>query len=89
MPLSNAKRVSHRLNMRRRYQGDPVHREKQKARSAVTRAVSRGKLFKGACEVCGDLKVHAHHDDYAKPMVVRWLCQAHHEELHGGAGYHG
>ena len=45
-------------------------------------AIKMGKLVKEPCEVCGELKVHAHHDDYTKPLQVRWLCQKHHTELH-------
>lgn len=30
------------------------------------------------CETIGE----AHHDDYSKPLDVRWLCKLHHEELH-------
>ncbi len=45
---------------------------------------------KDACEECGDsgtfkdgrAKVHAHHDDYSKPLEVRWLCQPCHHEWH-------
>ena len=34
------------------------------------------------CEVCGALKVDAHHDDYEKPYEVRFLCRKHHMEHH-------
>ena len=34
------------------------------------------------CEVCGATKTVAHHDDYAKPLDVRWLCRSHHALLH-------
>jgi hypothetical protein len=34
------------------------------------------------CEKCGAQKAHAHHDDYSKPLVVRWLCPADHVEWH-------
>lgn len=57
--------------------------EKTKARAAVARAVRAGVLVKQPCAVCGfGGRVHAHHNDYSKPLEVRWLCQAHHTEVH-------
>ena len=55
---------------------------KYKAHGMVARAIRSRKLFKEPCEVCGGAEVHAHHDDYAKPLNVRWLCPAHHKEWH-------
>ncbi len=49
---------------------------------AVQIAVAKGNLAGQPCEVCGDTKVHAHHDDYSKPLEVRWLCSKHHMEHH-------
>jgi hypothetical protein len=54
------------------------------ARSLLNQAVLRGKLTRGPCEVCGSTRVHGHHDDYAKPLDVRWLCAKHHKALHLG-----
>lgn len=67
--------------------------KKQLSRRAVQRALEIGELFRQPCEVCGiepgrDEKgqiVQAHHDDYDKPLEVRWLCRKHHYELHYGA----
>lgn len=56
--------------------------EKYLAHVAVQRAISVGALKKGSCEVCGDPKVDAHHEDYRKPLKVRWLCRQHHVRLH-------
>lgn len=53
----------------------------------VKRAVECGKLVKGLCEVCKDDKVHAHHEDYSKPLQVRWLCARHHRYTHIGKGF--
>ncbi|WP_218650451.1 hypothetical protein [Brevundimonas sp. P7753] len=38
--------------------------------------------MKGVCEVCSATRVDAHHDDYSRPLDVRWLCRAHHMEVH-------
>lgn len=53
------------------------------ARRKAWRAVRRGVITRGPCEVCGDASdVEAHHDDYSKPLEVRWLCTKHHGEQH-------
>ncbi len=44
--------------------------------------IKSGKLIRQPCEVCGEVKVEAHHDDYSKPFEVRWLCGNHHREHH-------
>ena len=59
------------------------HPEEYKARNAVSNAVRDGRLTKLPCEVCGSIdKIHGHHDDYSKPLEVRWLCPKHHGEAH-------
>tara|TARA_R110000787_G_scaffold56390_2_gene129641 strand:- start:768 stop:1175 length:408 start_codon:yes stop_codon:yes gene_type:complete len=55
---------------------------KYKAQSAVNNAVRDKRLFKKPCEVCGEEKVHGHHEDYSKPLEVIWLCPIHHKEIH-------
>jgi hypothetical protein len=60
------------------------HPERQSARAAVKRAIASGKMVKQPCEKCGLEKAHAHHDDYSKPLDVRWLCHTHHVEVHAG-----
>lgn len=61
------------------YQENPG---KERARQKANRAIRDGILIKQPCEVCGELKVEAHHDDYTKPFEVRWLCKKCHEEHH-------
>lgn len=58
---------------------------KKKAHDIVNDDLRDGRIVKKPCEVCGEIRVHAHHDDYNKPRNVRWLCQLHHEEVHHGA----
>jgi ribosomal protein S27AE len=55
---------------------------KAKCRLATRYAITIGKLLRGPCEKCGSEVTEAHHDDYSKPLEVRWLCQTHHYELH-------
>jgi len=60
---------------------------KRKAQQMVNNAIRDGKLFKEPCCVCGATKnIHAHHDDYLKPLNIRWMCaRCHHRwhSLHG------
>lgn len=60
-----------------------VHPEHNRARQLVNYHIRAGKLVKKPCEFCGSTKVEAHHDDYSKPLDVRWLCHRHHRMVHG------
>lgn len=59
-----------------------LYPNKQAARLAVRAAIKRGEIVKMPCEICGCVKSQAHHDDYDKPLDVRWLCVPHHNEHH-------
>ncbi len=52
-------------------------------RETLKRHLRKGLVVKLPCEVCGNTKVDGHHDDYSKPLEVRWLCKVHHLEAHG------
>lgn len=52
------------------------------ARQVVRNEVKRGRMIRKPCEVCGESYTHGHHDDYDKPLTVRWLCPVHHTEWH-------
>jgi ribosomal protein S27AE len=58
---------------------DPRHAA---AHKAVQDALAAGDLIRQPCERCGDAKSQAHHDDYDRPLDVRWLCPKHHREVH-------
>ncbi len=58
-----------------------VARKKAIARAYANVYLRRGLLEKGPCEVCGG-PAQMHHDDYDKPLDVRWLCRTHHLNLH-------
>jgi hypothetical protein len=59
------------------------NKEKHEARMAVFRAIRSGAMTRQACEICGNFPADAHHDDYATPLAVRWLCRKHHLIEHG------
>jgi len=56
--------------------------QKRIAHIMVGNALRDGRLIKKPCEVCGEIKVEAHHEDYYKPLEVNWLCTKHHVEYH-------
>lgn len=68
------------------------------AHNAVNKALKAGTLERQPCEVCGcspdarwnsrtrSLIVHAHHDDYSRPLDIRWLCKSHHTDYHRSIG---
>lgn len=71
------KRVSERRQV------DPIEKLKRRARRITRRAIDSGFLDKDVCERCGtDSNVKAHHEDYNKPLEIKWLCVTHHEERH-------
>jgi hypothetical protein len=61
----------------------PEARLKANARSYLNVYIKKGLVKKLPCQVCGSLESQAHHDDYSKPLDVKWLCRDHHLELHG------
>lgn len=70
------------------YRGGVV--EGEPARVVAYSAIKKGILIREPCEVCGAYGIDengknvivAHHDDYNKPLDVRWLCYEHHYEWH-------
>lgn len=57
---------------------------KKKVHQKLSYALKTGKIDKGTCSICGDIKVDGHHEDYSKPLEVIWLCRKHHKQLHVG-----
>lgn len=61
-----------------------LYPKKYKAHNMVNNAIRDGRLKKEeSCTRCDFVgAVHAHHDDYAFPLSVRWLCAACHKQWH-------
>lgn len=66
----------------KKYRENEVSRYKDSVRGYTLLQIRSGRLIKQPCEVCGSKIVEAHHDDYEKPLDVRWLCKKHHAEHH-------
>lgn len=72
------------------YRGGEV--QDDRAQNLLEKAVARGAVIpQDVCEQCGNAPppfvdgrraIQAHHDDYNKPLDVRWLCQRCHHEWH-------
>lgn len=57
--------------------------ERFRAYSLFHSARKCGRITPSPCEVCGSTRrIEGHHEDYSKPLEVRWLCKAHHLQLH-------
>lgn len=60
--------------------------KKRAAHKVIEKMVRLKELLIEPCEVCGNITVAAHHDDYDKPRSIRWLCAKHHNEWHSKNG---
>ena len=59
--------------------------KKLSTHSKIQRAIKDGRLIKPTkCETCGvqNKRLLGHHDDYNKPLDVRWLCPPCHGQWH-------
>ncbi len=58
-----------------------------KCSSAVFLSVQSGALVRpSCCSICGGNNngevIQGHHDDYTKPLEVRWVCMECHRDIH-------
>lgn len=69
----------HRVALRKRVTSDwqAKHPDRRAAHNATSNALRSGKLQKPLlCEGCGlPKRLEKHHPDYAKPLLVVWLCK--------------
>lgn len=59
--------------------------EQKRVEQQARRAVQSGLLVKpSVCSWCGaaDLPIHGHHPDYARPLMVVWVCARCHKQHH-------
>jgi len=50
-------------------------RRRANCRAYTNVLVRRGKLVRTPCAFCGADEVQAHHEDYADPRAVVWVCR--------------
>ena len=60
------------------------NKDKVLARASVGKAIKNGQIIKPKnCSKCAKcVKLHAHHEDYSKPLEVIWLCVPCHHSVH-------
>jgi hypothetical protein len=73
-PTGRAQRAEERASM--------IAKGRYRVYHQLHAALRSGKISRQPCESCGSQKSQAHHDDYSKPLDVRWLCAKHHAEHH-------
>lgn len=78
------------LEASRRYRRTEEGKLKESARGMLNKAIAGGRVRKPSrCSECGTKGyVEGHHDDYRKPLEVRWLCRQCHENMHHLNGGH-
>ena len=81
----NVRKLEHQREVRN------MSNKKYCAQQLIKFAVKCGVLERGPCEICDTPNGQGHHDDYDKPMEVRWLCGTHHRQWHteNGPGANG
>jgi hypothetical protein len=58
---------------------------RNKAHKLLQNALKKGIIVKPKkCEICNkEKRIIGHHDDYMKPLVVKWICDSCHLKVHG------
>ena len=75
--------TAERNRVSKRLKTDPIYKYKRMVNVFTNYATRLQIILRQPCEVCGGtVKVDAHHDDYGKPLEVRWLCRSHHNKHH-------
>ena len=66
------------------YRSQRKYPEKRAARTFLNSYIKMGKVMKpNSCEIClQKAKVEGHHEDYSKPLEVKWVCKKCHTDIH-------
>ena len=76
------KRLKYERSWHERNPGKKAEYQQTTRADSPQKTWARNTLERGCCEVCEEHDAQGHHDDYSKPLEVRWLCRTHHMELH-------
>ena len=56
---------------------------KSECRKKTNTAIRNGILIRKPCEICNtNINVECHHEDYSRPLFIKWLCVKHHKLRH-------
>lgn len=75
--------IERRRGYRKKYHSKPSTKKKHYARGKVAQAIKMGRLKPAEfCEKCGAKPAEAHHENYSKPLKLKWFCRKCHMALH-------
>lgn len=64
------------------YSQDPRLRVRFLARWYARKMTENGTIIQQPCAFCGNPQSERHHPDYTQPLLIVWLCEKCHRELH-------
>jgi ribosomal protein S27AE len=74
------------MHSNKKWNTNPKNKIKIRAHYMLNKAVNNGLLKRENCFLCGtDQQIVAHHDDYRKPLKVKWVCKKCHRIVHSKA----
>lgn len=75
-------RSADRTRYHEQQKADPNAMKRRSATFTVNNAIRDGRLQRLPCEGCDASPAQAHHDNYDRPLDVRWLCTVCHAAEH-------